>query len=114
MYPNFRDSLRFTVLLIIVYSHICLLNLYLSDIINSKTLSICKKGVFIINIARGGIINEEDLLNSLSSGHCAGAALDVFVEEPPKSKTTINLIKHPNVIATPHIGIYFLEISKSQ
>ena len=76
------------------------------DLINSTTLAKCKKGVYIVNVARGGIIDEEALLNSLKSGHCGGAALDVFVEEPPKNIITLELIKHPKVIATPHLGMY--------
>lgn len=64
----------------------------------------CKKGVYIINVARGGIINEEDLLASIKSGHCGGAGLDVYIEEPPKSPITLELIKHPKVVATPHLG----------
>ena len=50
----------------------------------------CKKGVRIINCARGGLIVEEDLLNLLENSHIAGAALDVFDEEPPKNKTYLN------------------------
>lgn len=72
--------------------------------INSQTLSKCKKGVYIINVARGGIVDEEALLKSVQAGHCGGAALDVFIEEPPKDPVTLELIKHPKIIATPHLG----------
>ncbi|KAK9303310.1 hypothetical protein QLX08_005057 [Tetragonisca angustula] len=74
------------------------------NLINAKTLAECKEGVYIVNVARGGIVDEEALLNALKSGHCAGAALDVFVEEPPKNPVTLELIAHPKVIATPHLG----------
>ncbi|KAG5307984.1 SERA dehydrogenase, partial [Acromyrmex insinuator] len=74
------------------------------NLINATTLAKCKKGVYIVNVARGGIVDEEALLNSLKSGHCGGAALDVFVEEPPKNAITLELIKHPKVVATPHLG----------
>ncbi|XP_076633355.1 hydroxypyruvate reductase [Colletes latitarsis] len=74
------------------------------NLINSTTLAKCKKGVRIVNVARGGIVDEEALLNSLKSGHCGGAALDVFVQEPPKDPVTLELIDHPNVVATPHLG----------
>jgi D-3-phosphoglycerate dehydrogenase len=65
------------------------------------TFAKCKKGVKVINVARGGIISETDLLAALQSGQCGGAGLDVFVEEPVKDWT---LVDHPNVIATSHLG----------
>lgn len=71
------------------------------DLINATTLAKCKKGVRIINVARGGIINEDDLLAALQSGHVAGAGLDVFLEEPPKNTP---LVQHPKVVCTPHLG----------
>ncbi|PBC33309.1 D-3-phosphoglycerate dehydrogenase [Apis cerana cerana] len=74
------------------------------NLINATTLAKCKKGIRIINVARGGIVDEEALLNALKSGHCAGAALDVFTEEPPKNSVTLELIAHPKVICTPHLG----------
>ena len=55
-------------------------------ILNKKTMLECKKGVRIINCARGGLIVEEDLLELLEESHIAGAALDVFDEEPPKNQ----------------------------
>ncbi len=60
-----------------------------------------KSGVRIVNCARGGIINEEALFEALSSGKVAGAALDVYAEEPPSDW---KLLKLPNVIGSPHIG----------
>ena len=70
-------------------------------IINAAAFEKMKKGVFIINCARGGIVNEKDLLAALQSGKVAGAALDVFEEEPTKNT---ELVMHPNVICTPHLG----------
>ena len=70
-------------------------------VINADRLKKMKKGVRIINCARGGIVDENDLAESLKSGHVAGAALDVFVEEPPKSSPLPAL---PNVLCTPHLG----------
>jgi len=60
-----------------------------------------KKGVHIINCARGGLIQEQDLKDALDSGHVAGAALDVFEVEPATDNILFN---HPNVICTPHLG----------
>jgi D-3-phosphoglycerate dehydrogenase len=72
-----------------------------TNLINAKNLNLCKEGTIIINCARGGIINEGDLLASLNSGKIDAAAVDVFENEPP---TSWDLIKHPNCIATPHLG----------
>lgn len=74
------------------------------DLIRTETLAKCRRGVRVVNVARGGIINEADLLTALQSGQCGGAALDVFTEEPPKSEVTKELIKHARVVATPHLG----------
>lgn len=52
------------------------------DLLNHATLAQCKKGVRIVNVARGGIINEQDLVESMNTGHVGGAAIDVFVEVP--------------------------------
>lgn len=70
-------------------------------IINAARIAKMKKGVRIINCARGGIVDENDLADAIESGHVAGAALDVFVEEPPGNP---RLIKLPNVLTTPHLG----------
>lgn len=70
-------------------------------LINADRLSRMKAGVRIINCARGGIVDEEALADAIESGHVVGAALDVFVEEPPTSRRLVNL---PQVLATPHLG----------
>jgi D-3-phosphoglycerate dehydrogenase / 2-oxoglutarate reductase len=72
------------------------------DLLNKNNIPKMKKGVFIINVARGGIINEKDLLDALNSGHIAGAALDVFETEPPPKDDPLVLCD--KVIATPHLG----------
>jgi D-3-phosphoglycerate dehydrogenase / 2-oxoglutarate reductase len=70
-------------------------------IINAGAFAKMKQGVFIINCARGGIVSEQDLYEALVSGKVAGAALDVFEEEPTRNMALIGL---PNVICTPHLG----------
>lgn len=74
------------------------------NLISKESLSKSKRGVKVINVARGGIINEADLLEALQSGQCGGAAVDVYEEEPPKNEVTKALIQHPSVVATPHLG----------
>ena len=71
------------------------------DMIGALAFSQMKDGVRIVSAARGGIIDEASLVAALNSGKVAGAALDVFAEEPP-GKTAAVL--HPRVIGTPHIG----------
>jgi D-3-phosphoglycerate dehydrogenase len=60
-----------------------------------------KDGVLLVNCARGGVVDEEALLRALDSGKVGGAALDVFVEEPPRD---LRLARHPSVVCTPHLG----------
>ncbi len=71
-------------------------------IINSESLAKMKRGVYLINDARGGLVDEEALLQAVNSGQVAGAALDVFQQEPPSKDNP--LVGHPNVIVTPHLG----------
>jgi len=71
------------------------------NILNKDTIAKCKKGVRIINCARGGLVNEADLKAAIESGQVAGAALDVFEEEPAKSNALFGM---PQVICTPHLG----------
>ena len=72
------------------------------NLIDRKTIQTMKAGVRIINCARGGIVNESALLEGLNSGKIAGAAIDVFEEEPPQKNNP--LLKHERVICTPHLG----------
>jgi D-3-phosphoglycerate dehydrogenase / 2-oxoglutarate reductase len=71
------------------------------NIISAEALAKTKKGVRIINCARGGLIDEAALYDALKSGQVAGAALDVFLEEPAENNPLFEL---PNVICTPHLG----------
>ena len=74
------------------------------DMIAGRELAMMKAGVRIVNCARGGIVNEADLLAALESGHVAGAAVDVWSEEPTVSDVVKRLIAHPRVVVTPHLG----------
>lgn len=71
-------------------------------LVNKDVLPRLKKGVLLVNAARGGIYDEAALLEGLESGQIGGVALDVFVEEPPPAD--LPLLKHDRVIATPHLG----------
>ncbi len=71
------------------------------NILSRENLAKTRKGVRIINCARGGLIDEAALKEGLESGHVAGAALDVFVEEPAKASPLFGV---PNFISTPHLG----------
>jgi D-3-phosphoglycerate dehydrogenase len=77
------------------------LNVQTRDLIGPQAISQMRDGVRIVSTARGGIIDEAALLAALNSGKVAGAALDVFGKEPPG---LTELVSHPRVIATPHIG----------
>ncbi len=71
-------------------------------LLNEETLKLCKKGVKLINCARGGIIEEKAMLAAIQSGQVSGVALDVFEKEPPSADNP--LLKMPQVISTPHLG----------
>ncbi len=71
------------------------------NLIDAKALAKMKKGVRIVNCARGGLVVEADIKQALESGHVAGAAFDVFEEEPAKSNILFGM---ENVVCTPHLG----------
>jgi len=77
-----------------------------SAVIGAYELSHMKKGVLLVNAARGGVIDEAALMAALDSGHVAGAALDVFENEPKPDK---KLLANPKVALSPHIGAATLE-----
>lgn len=76
------------------------------NLVDEAYLEKTKKGVRIINCARGGIIEEGALIRAIHNGHVAGAALDVFQTEPPSHP---GLLHHPSIIMTPHLGASTVE-----
>jgi D-3-phosphoglycerate dehydrogenase / 2-oxoglutarate reductase len=81
------------------------------NLIGAEQIARMRKGARVINCARGGIVNEEALAEALRAGHLAGAALDVFVQEPPPADHP--LLKLPNVVVTPHLGASTVEAQLS-
>jgi D-3-phosphoglycerate dehydrogenase len=79
------------------------------NLLAARELALLKPGARLVNCARGGIVNEGDLLAALESGRLAGAAVDVWTEEPPVSDLVKRLIAHPRVVVTPHLGANTLE-----
>jgi D-3-phosphoglycerate dehydrogenase len=75
-------------------------------LIDAKAIATMKPGAILVNTARGGLVQDADLLAALKSGHLAGAGLDVFVSESDSSfaEVTRELLSLPNVVATPHAG----------
>lgn len=65
-----------------------------------------KRGVYLLNCSRGGVIDEAALLAALEQGTVAGAALDVYSREPP---VDLAVARHPRVVATPHVGALSVE-----
>ena len=81
------------------------------NIINAETLAQMKRGVRLINCARGELVDEAALVAALKAGHVAGAAVDVFPEEPPPADSP--LFGLPNVVCTPHLGASTVEAQEN-
>ena len=79
-------------------------------IIGPRELALLPEGAYVINTARGGIVDEEALLEALETGPIAGAALDVYTTEPPENRA---LIEHPKVLCLPHLGASTVEAQRS-
>ena len=67
--------------ILVILCHFCVIGL-----LNDEVFSKCKSSIRVINVARGGIIDEDALLRALENGRCGGAGLDVFVQEPPLNR----------------------------
>ncbi|HKZ05549.1 MAG TPA: phosphoglycerate dehydrogenase [Methylomirabilota bacterium] len=74
------------------------------NLLTAREIALMKPGVRLVNCARGGIVHEGDLLAALDAGQVAGAAVDVWTEEPPVSDLVKRLIAHPRMVSTPHLG----------
>ena len=81
------------------------------NILNAISMAKCKKGVRIVNCARGGLVEEAALLEALKSGQVGGAALDVYEKEPPADDLPFRAL--PNVVLTPHLGASTAEAQES-
>jgi D-3-phosphoglycerate dehydrogenase len=76
------------------------------NIVNSKVLNLMKPGSYVVNTARGGLVNVDDALAALNSGQLGGLALDVLPQEPPGDHP---LVRHPRTILTPHAAFFSQE-----
>lgn len=82
----------------------CPLSEYSKNLIGKKELSMMKPGAILLNMARGGIVNEDDLFNALKNGEVAGSATDVMTEEPPSEDHILLKEQLPNLLITPHVA----------
>lgn len=71
-------------------------------LLGKETFPLAKPGLMVVNAARGGVIDEEALIEALDAGQCGGAALDVYTTEPPAADSPLR--SHPKVLCTPHLG----------
>lgn len=84
------------------------------DLLGEKELRLMKRSARVLNVARGGVYNEEALLRALDEGWIAGAGIDVFTTEPPApGSSAARLAAHPRVVATPHLGASTVEAQEN-
>lgn len=98
MYTDFEEMLPH----VDVISFHVPLNDHTRGMLNTQTFAKCKDGVFVVNAARGGVVDEEAIIPALESGKCGGAALDVYTSEPPAEDSPLR--SHPKLLVTPHLG----------
>ncbi|MEO1237466.1 MAG: phosphoglycerate dehydrogenase [Planctomycetota bacterium] len=78
-----------------------------TGMLDAETFALCREGVYVVNAARGGIIDEAAVVEACGSGRCGGAALDVFTSEPPPEDSPLR--SHPKILVTPHLGASTVE-----
>jgi D-3-phosphoglycerate dehydrogenase len=84
------------------------------NLLGEKEFQAMKKTARVLNVARGGVYNEEALLKALDEGWIAGAGLDVFTSEPPvEGSIAAKLAAHPKVVSTPHLGASTVEAQEN-
>ncbi|WP_432798956.1 phosphoglycerate dehydrogenase [Poriferisphaera sp. WC338] len=98
MFKNFEDILPHADIL----SFHVPLNDATRSMLNKETYKLCRDGLYVVNAARGGVVDEADLLEAVESGKVAAAALDVFTSEPPAEDDPLR--NHPQILITPHLG----------
>ncbi len=107
MYPEFED--------ILPHADILTFHVPMNDqtrgMLNARTFAKCRKGVMVVNAARGGVIDEDDLLEAIESGQCGGAGIDVYPTEPPPEDSKLR--NHPRVLTTPHLGASTVEAQQA-
>jgi D-3-phosphoglycerate dehydrogenase len=79
--------------------------------LGAKQFARARKGLLVVNAARGGIVDEKALLEALESGQCGGAALDVYEQEPPAADSPLRT--HPRILCTPHLGASTFEAQEA-
>ncbi len=82
-----------------------------TGMLGEEQFAICKDGLLIVNAARGGIVNEKDLIDALDAGKCGGAAIDVYMTEPPAEDHPFR--SHPKILCTPHLGASTVEAQEA-
>ncbi len=82
-----------------------------TGMLGKDQFAICKDDLLVVNAARGGIVDEESLIEALDAGKCAGAAIDVYLSEPPAEDHPFR--SHPKVLCTPHLGASTVEAQEA-
>lgn len=107
MYKSFADLLP---LADVMTFHVPL-NDKTRGMLNRQTFQLCRKNLMVVNAARGGVIDEEDLIEALDNQTIAAAALDVYADEPPAEDSPLRT--HPKILCTPHLGASTVEAQQA-